>query len=140
MKELKKNKYRDINFPFLRPVDVVALNIPDYVDIVKHPMDLSTIEKKLNDKDYAEPEEFEQDIRLMFNNCYLYNPPTLPVHKIAKQLEKVFDDKWAQRPPKTEHVSMVDDAPEEEFDEALDEASEDGKKKKKKLQIQYLSL
>ncbi|CAO3702822.1 unnamed protein product [Rhizopus stolonifer] len=130
LKELKKNKYRDINFPFLRPVDVVALNIPDYVDIVKHPMDLSTIEKKLNDKDYAEPEDFEQDIRLMFNNCYLYNPHTLPVHKIAKQLEKVFDDKWAQRPPKTEHVSMMDDAPEEEFDEALDEASEDERDQK----------
>ncbi|KAI9250293.1 Bromodomain-containing protein, partial [Sporodiniella umbellata] len=130
LKELKKSKYRDINFPFLQPVDVVALSIPDYVEIVKHPMDLSTIEKKLNDQEYLEPEDFEQDIRLMFNNCYLYNPPTLPVHKMGRQLEKVFDDKWAQRPPKTEHVPMVDDAPEEEFDEVLDEASEDERDQK----------
>lgn len=98
LKELKKNKYRDINYPFLVPVDVVALNIPDYVEIVKHPMDLATIERKLNDGDYEEPEDFEDDIRLMFNNCYLYNPPSLPVHKMGRDLEKVFDEKWAQRP------------------------------------------
>ena len=28
-------------WPFLEPVDPVALNIPDYPDVVKHPMDLS---------------------------------------------------------------------------------------------------
>ena len=32
---------------FLRPVDPVAMNLPDYLDIIKHPMDLGTIEKKL---------------------------------------------------------------------------------------------
>ncbi|KAI8877363.1 Bromodomain-containing protein [Backusella circina FSU 941] len=98
VKELKKNKYRDINYPFLEPVDVVALNIPDYLGIVKRPMDLSTIEKKLNKGAYDSPEEFEDDIRLMFNNCYLYNPATLPINKMGHQLERVFDEKWAQKP------------------------------------------
>lgn len=126
---MKKSKYRDINYPFLHPVDVVALNIPDYVDIIKHPMDLSTIEKKLNDGEYVEPKDFEEDIKLMFNNCYLYNPPSLPIHKMGRQLEKVFDEKWAQKPPKTEPVPLVDDAPEEEFDEVLEQRndSDDGK-------------
>jgi bromodomain-containing factor 1 len=98
VKELKKNKYRDINYPFLEPVDVVALNIPDYLGIVKRPMDLSTIEKKLIKGVYDSTEEFEDDIRLMFNNCYLYNPASLPVNKMGHQLERVFDEKWAQKP------------------------------------------
>jgi bromodomain-containing protein 3 len=32
---------------FLEPVDPVKLNIPDYFDIVKEPMDLGTIKQKL---------------------------------------------------------------------------------------------
>ncbi|KAI8388339.1 Bromodomain-containing protein [Radiomyces spectabilis] len=122
LRELKKSKYRDINYPFLAPVDIVALNIPDYPSIVKHPMDLSTIERKLNEGDYTTPEEFEADMRLMFNNCYLYNPPAIPVHKMGKELEKVFDDKWAQKPqpspPETEQ-DIVDEL------EELEESDED---------------
>ncbi|GAA5795449.1 hypothetical protein HPULCUR_000807 [Helicostylum pulchrum] len=124
LRELKKSKYRDINYPFLQPVDVVALNIPDYVDIVKHPMDLATIERKLAEGDYEEPEQFEQDIRLMFNNCYLYNPPTLPVHKMGRELEKAFDEKWAQR-PSTPVSNPVIDEHVEEFEEAVQEEEEE---------------
>ncbi|KAG2174404.1 hypothetical protein INT43_004427 [Umbelopsis isabellina] len=119
LRELKKSKYKDINFPFLQPVDYVALKIPDYPTIIKHPMDLSTIEKKLNDGDYATPEEFEADIRLMFNNCYTYNPPALPVHNMGKQLEKIFDEKWKDKPapPVAEPESyLASDEEEVEYD------------------------
>ncbi|KAI9313053.1 Bromodomain-containing protein [Dichotomocladium elegans] len=118
LRELRKSKYRNINYPFLTPVDVVALNIPDYPSIVKHPMDMSTIERKLNEGDYENADEFESDIRLMFNNCYLYNPPVTPVHKMGQELEKVFDEKWKQKPqlppPEPERATMeVDDFEEE---------------------------
>ncbi|KAI9271578.1 Bromodomain-containing protein [Phascolomyces articulosus] len=98
LRELRKSKYRNINFPFLHPVDIVALNIPDYPSIVKHPMDLSTIERKLQEGDYDNADEFADDIRLMFNNCYLYNPPVTPVNKMGHDLEKVFEEKWKQKP------------------------------------------
>ncbi|ORX63147.1 Bromodomain-containing protein [Hesseltinella vesiculosa] len=98
IRELKKTKYRDLAYPFLQPVDYVALNIPDYPQIVTHPMDISTIERKLTQGDYESPEDFESDVRLMFNNCYRYNPPALPIHKMAQQFEKVFDDKWKELP------------------------------------------
>ncbi|CAO3593425.1 unnamed protein product [Absidia cylindrospora] len=98
LRELKKNKYRLLNYPFLYPVDAVALNIPDYHTIITHPMDISTIERKLTNHQYDSAEDFENDIRLMFNNCYRYNPPALPIHKMAKDLETVFDKKWKLLP------------------------------------------
>ncbi|KAI8338484.1 Bromodomain-containing protein [Chlamydoabsidia padenii] len=98
IKEMKKGKYKAYSYPFLVPVDYVALNIPDYPTIVKHPMDLSTIERKWSQGEYATADEFEKDVRLMFNNCYIYNPPTLPVHQMARNLEKVFNEKWQHKP------------------------------------------
>ena len=34
-------------YPFLTPVDPIGLKIPDYLEIVKEPIDLSTIENNL---------------------------------------------------------------------------------------------
>jgi bromodomain-containing factor 1 len=101
IRELKKGKHKAYSYPFLVPVDYVALNIPDYPTIVKQPMDLSTIEHKWAQGDYATAVQFEKDIRLMFNNCYAYNPPALPVHQMARNLEKVFDEKWQHKPSAT---------------------------------------
>ncbi|KAI9366679.1 Bromodomain-containing protein [Pilaira anomala] len=98
LRELKKPKYRQQMYPFLSPVDPIALNLPDYTTIIQHPMDLSTIETKLLNQQYQEPIQFQQDIQLMFNNCYLYNPPSLPIYRMAKEMEKVFEDYWQKRP------------------------------------------
>lgn len=37
----------DAAHPFLKPVDPVALQLPDYLNIIKKPMDLETIQTKL---------------------------------------------------------------------------------------------
>lgn len=58
---------------FHRPVDVIALNIPDYPMIIKKPMDFGTIKKKLTNGMYVNFIEFDEDINLVFNNCFLYN-------------------------------------------------------------------
>lgn len=77
--------------PFLQPVDPIALGIPDYTEKIKNPMDLQTIKEKLDGKAYESNDDFLQDMRLMFNNCYLYNGEGSPVGQMGKELEKAFD-------------------------------------------------
>ncbi len=43
LKILQSLQQHKCALPFLEPVDVEALNIPEYKEIVKEPMDLSTI-------------------------------------------------------------------------------------------------
>ena len=59
--------------PFIEPVDVDALNIPEYLEIVKEPMDLTTIEGKLRYGKYSSPQQFDLDVLKIFNNSYLFN-------------------------------------------------------------------
>jgi len=74
-------------WPFLQPVDPVAAGAPDYFNVVKHPMDLSTIERKLLGKEYPTLSGFASDIYLMINNCKTYNPAAHHVHQLAISLE-----------------------------------------------------
>lgn len=71
----------------MEPVDAEALNLPDYFEVIKDPMDLSTIKKKMDAKQYANAEEFRDDIMLMCRNCFAYNPEDQPVNKLGKQLQ-----------------------------------------------------
>uniref|UniRef100_A0A804PQ55 Transcription factor GTE8 n=1 Tax=Zea mays TaxID=4577 RepID=A0A804PQ55_MAIZE len=80
--------------PFLVPVDIVKLNIPDYFQIVKQPMDLGTIQKKLKAGMYSTPREFAADVRLTFSNAMNYNPVNNDVHLMAKTLSKNFETRW----------------------------------------------
>ena len=58
---------------FHKPVDPIELGIPDYLQIIKNPMDFSTIKKKLSSNLYTNFKQFTEDIGLTFDNCYLYN-------------------------------------------------------------------
>ena len=98
MKELQKKVHEPYSYPFIAPVDAVALQIPDYYKIIKNPMDLGTIETKLKEQQYTSADEFYADVKLIFKNCYKYNGVDSPVSGLAKQLEKVFDKKWAEKP------------------------------------------
>lgn len=79
---------------FVKPVDPVALNIPTYFDIIKRPMDLGTIGKKLRSKQYADFDQYEADVRLTFRNAMKFNGPENLVHKAAAHLLTKFDREW----------------------------------------------
>ncbi|XP_069502925.1 CREB-binding protein isoform X2 [Ambystoma mexicanum] len=79
------------SLPFRQPVDPLLLGIPDYFDIVKNPMDLSSIKRKLDTGQYQEPWQYVEDVWLMFNNAWLYNRKTSRVYKFCSKLAEVFE-------------------------------------------------
>lgn len=81
--------YED-SHPFRQPVDPVALNILDYPSIIKHPMDISTMQSKLVNGDYKNPLEFCDDAWLMFNNAWLYNKKTTRVYKMCTKVRIII--------------------------------------------------
>ncbi|CCH44781.1 Histone acetyltransferase GCN5 [Wickerhamomyces ciferrii] len=79
------------SWPFSTPVN--KDEIPDYYEVIKEPMDLSTMESKLENDHYSTLEEFVYDSKLIFNNCRKYNNETTTYFKNANKLEKFFDSK-----------------------------------------------
>ncbi|KAL1374221.1 hypothetical protein pipiens_018219 [Culex pipiens pipiens] len=62
---------KDVQEIFREPVDTEEVH--DYLDIVKHPMDLGTMRQKLKTGHYCSIEDLEADFLLMCNNCLTYN-------------------------------------------------------------------
>ena len=95
--ELSKPKYQALSYPFMVPVDPVALNIPTYFQVIKKPMDFSKIRENLSQGQYENAKEFEVDVRQVFKNCYSFNPPGDVIHQTGREFEKVFDSEWSQK-------------------------------------------
>ena len=80
---------------FHKPVDPDELGIPDYPKIIKNPMDFSTIKKKLSNNLYTNFKQFNDDIKLTFDNCFLYNGANTSVGLsctfVKNEYQKLFD-------------------------------------------------
>ena len=74
------------NWPFVQPVS--RTDVPDYYEVIKEPMDLSTMEVKLENDAYQTMEDFIYDCKLIFNNCRQYNGENTTFYKNANKLEK----------------------------------------------------
>lgn len=97
MKELTSNKNWPQNQWFMEAVDPVALNIPTYHSIVKQPMDLGTMRDKLDRGEYEAAKDFKTDFGLIVKNCVKFNGDDHTVSVAAKELEKIFEKKWAEK-------------------------------------------
>lgn len=51
----------------------VSVSLQDYHKIIKTPMDMGTIKKRLENNYYRSASECMQDFNTMFTNCYIYN-------------------------------------------------------------------
>lgn len=97
LREMMDPKHFNVNSAFLVPVDPVALGIPTYFNIIKKPMDLSTIQGKLNKGEYTQAKQFQGDMDLMFNNCFKFNSAGTPVHDQGKKLKQFFQSEWNKK-------------------------------------------
>ncbi|XP_068148302.1 LOW QUALITY PROTEIN: nucleosome-remodeling factor subunit NURF301 [Drosophila tropicalis] len=78
-------------WPFMEPVD--PEEAPDYYKIIKEPMDLKQMEKKLESNSYSKLSEFIGDMTKIFDNCRYYNPKESSFYKCAEALESCFVQK-----------------------------------------------
>jgi len=74
--------------PFLMPVDWKALGLQDYPKIIKKPIDLASITRKVEEKQYQTFEDFFGDIQLIWDNCKLYNIAESEIYRMAEELER----------------------------------------------------
>ncbi|XP_071402744.1 bromodomain-containing protein 3-like [Centroberyx affinis] len=111
LKEMLSKKHAAYAWPFYKPVDAEALELHDYHDIIKHPMDLSTVRKKMDNREYSDPQSFATDVRLMFSNCYKYNPPDHEVVAMARKLQDVFEMRFAKMPDEGSEASVPSTTP-----------------------------
>ncbi|KAH9858772.1 histone acetyltransferase GCN5 [Lenzites betulinus] len=81
-------------WPFLQPVN--AQEVADYYEVITHPMDLSTMEHKLDNNQYPDVDAFIDDAQLIFDNCRMYNPEETVYHRSATKLEKYMRDRMKE--------------------------------------------
>uniref|UniRef100_A0A8C8JD13 Bromodomain containing 4 n=1 Tax=Oncorhynchus tshawytscha TaxID=74940 RepID=A0A8C8JD13_ONCTS len=111
VRDMLHKKHAAYAWPFYKPVNVDMLGLHDYHDIIKHPMDLATVKLKLDNRQYRDAQEFAADVRLMFSNCYKYNPPDHEVVAMARRLQDVFEMRFAKMPDEPEEMLASAPAP-----------------------------
>ncbi|XVF77410.1 hypothetical protein PTKIN_Ptkin14bG0040700 [Pterospermum kingtungense] len=77
---------------YAEPVDPEEL--PDYHDVIEHPMDFATVRKKLGNGSYSTLEQFESDVFLICSNAMQYNAPDTIYHKQARAIQELAKKKF----------------------------------------------
>ena len=78
---------------------VDTTHLPTYTDLVKSPMDLGTVRRRLEAGQYVGVDSFATDVRLVFGNAMMFNPPGHYVHTCAQSLGVHFEEWLASVDP-----------------------------------------
>ncbi|KAF9912970.1 Transcriptional activator spt7 [Linnemannia zychae] len=71
--------YTEHSLPFLNKVN--KREAPDYFQVIKTPMDLGTVLKKLKAFNYQSKQQFADDLYLIYQNCMTYNSDPASVYR-----------------------------------------------------------
>lgn len=67
---------------FSKPVDIEEVS--DYLEVIRQPMDLSTVMTKIDKHQYLTVKDFLRDVDLISNNALEYNPDKDPSDKVIR--------------------------------------------------------
>ena len=87
-----KMLHKDLCRPFREKVDPERDGAPDYLEIVKNPMDLTTVRKKLVAGEYKSISEWSDDVNLIFDwpvDSHVNTFEKILSSEIPKHLEKI---------------------------------------------------
>ncbi|KAI8557576.1 hypothetical protein RHMOL_Rhmol04G0020700 [Rhododendron molle] len=77
--------------------------LPDYHDVIEHPMDFATVRKKLGNGLYSTLEQFESDVYLICTNAMQYNAPDTIYYKQAQSIQELAKKKFQDLRIDVEH-------------------------------------
>ncbi|XP_029854311.1 bromodomain-containing protein 8-like [Aquila chrysaetos chrysaetos] len=72
--------------PFLKAVS--EKQAPGYRDVVKRPMDLTSIKRRLSKGHIQSMIQFQRDLMLMFQNAMMYNSFNHHIHRMAMEMQR----------------------------------------------------
>ncbi|XP_078006573.1 bromodomain-containing protein 8 isoform X5 [Phascolarctos cinereus] len=72
--------------PFLKPVS--DRQAPGYKDVVKRPMDLTSLKRNLSKGRIRSMAQFQRDLMLMFQNAVMYNDSDHHIYHMAVEMQK----------------------------------------------------
>lgn len=98
---------------FTKPVDLEE--VPDYAEVIKKPMDLSTVLTKIDLHQYATVKEFLHDVDLIWQNALEYNPDRDPSDRQIRHRACALKD--------TVHAIIKDEL-DEDFEKICEEIKE----------------
>ncbi|XP_064601605.1 tyrosine-protein kinase BAZ1B-like [Liolophura sinensis] len=78
------------SWPFQSPVN--KKEVPDYYTIIKKPMDFQTIKNNILCFVYSSPEQFVEDVSLVFRNAAQYNKIDSEVYTCMLDMEECFTE------------------------------------------------
>ncbi|XP_022830703.1 transcription initiation factor TFIID subunit 1 isoform X5 [Spodoptera litura] len=90
-------------WPFLKPVN--KKQVKDYYNVIRKPIDLETMGKKIQAHKYHSRNDFLRDIQLLVDNCRAYNGPNSQFTRQAEIILKVTQEALEQF---GEHVSQLE--------------------------------
>jgi hypothetical protein len=93
--------------PFLFPVDPIELGLLDYFDVIKEPMDLSTVYKNLMQDAYQDMEDFQADVRRIWSNALAYNLPGSEICQMTEEMGSYFESLLREDHPRNEAVKKM---------------------------------
>lgn len=94
LERMKKLQYCS---PFKEPVDWKALNIPTYPKLIPHPMDMSTVNRKIRNQEYQTPYQFARDMRLIYQNAQTFNKMGTSTYTASVKFANKFEQEFEQR-------------------------------------------
>ncbi|KAF2490534.1 hypothetical protein BU16DRAFT_470492 [Lophium mytilinum] len=99
---------RGIIDPFIELPD--KYDYPDYYQIIKNPICMNQIKKKINKKEYQSLRQFLSDIRALCNNCRTYNDDESILYKDANLIEQTCIDRLRDETEMHPHLQDFENA------------------------------
>ncbi|XP_044531148.1 ATPase family AAA domain-containing protein 2B [Gracilinanus agilis] len=129
LRDVTKRLATDKRFSiFSKPVDIEE--VADYLEVIKEPMDLSTVITRIDKHNYLTAKDFLNDIDLICNNALEYNPDKDPGDKIIRHRACTLKD--------TAHAIIAAEL-DPEFNKLCEEIKESRRKRGLPVTVEQLS-